>query len=328
MSTYFQELAQAVLHLPEGLGTTYALVVQRQGQILFEGYNGILPGSGRTVDADTPLLSWSMAKSVVQLLVGMAHDDGLLDVDQPAKVVEWQGLDDPRRAITIRNLLQMRSGLRWVEEYTADRPSNVIEMLFGPGKADVAGYAASLPLANAPGSTWVYSSGTTNILSRLLGDALTAQGTTTLEYLNDRLLRPCNIAPVNRQTATHDDAGTWIGSSFLYLTGKDWLSLGSLALDNGTRNARQVVSSRWIDDARQQLPPCEGTQTEQYGYSSHWWLWPGNSATPDAFAMFGYEGQHVIVVPSKQLVVVRLGATPDSRKHLVRSAMHRLIEAA
>jgi CubicO group peptidase (beta-lactamase class C family) len=327
MTDYVAELCESIRDLPEGLGTTYALVVVRAGETVYEGYNGTLPGSNRVVDAATPLLSWSMAKSVLQLLMGIAHDDGLLDVDQPAAVPEWQEPNDPRRNITIRHLLQMRSGLQWIEDYSPDQPSNVIDMLFGPGKADVAGYAASMPLAAEPGSTWLYSSGTTNILSRILRDALRAVGTTTLAFLNDRLLVPCGIAEVTPKTAVHDEQGTWIGSSFLYLTATEWTKLGRLMLANGSWNGVEVVSPRWIAEARQVLEPCTGTAGEQYGYSHHWWLWPSNSATPDAFAAHGYEGQHVIVVPSKELVVVRLGSTPDTNKHLVRSALHRLIEA-
>ena len=315
------DLCAAILNLPDGLGQTFAVLVDVDGETRFEGYGGVLPGSAQVVGPETPLLSWSMAKSVTHLLTGCAHDDGLLDVEAPAPVAEWA--HDERQNITIRHLLQMTSGLRWNEAYTPDGPSDVVEMLFRSGQHDVGGYAVQSPLVAEPGTTWVYSSGTTNILCRVLRDVLQTAGTDTRSYLNDRLLGPAGIGSVAESQCRVDATGTWIGSTFLYLTGSEWLRLGRFMLDGGRSNGAQVVAPRWVAEASTEGSVPTG---EPYRYSNHWWLWPLGSATPDAFAAFGYEGQHVVMVPSKNAVVVRLGATPDAHKPFVRAMIHRLIE--
>jgi CubicO group peptidase (beta-lactamase class C family) len=328
LTEHTQDLIHQLTYLPDGLGTTYSVVVEQGGQVLAETYNGTLPLSGTVVEPTTPLLSWSMAKSITHLLLGIAHDEGLLDVDGVAPVPEWAAdPSDQRQRIMMRQLLQMSSGLQWNEAYTLDAPSNVVEMLFGKGKQDVGAYAASMPLAGSTSTTgpsWMYSSGTTNILCRILETALRAHGTDTISFLNSRLLVPAGIAPVTEKTAKLDEVGTWIGSSFLYLPATDWARLGRLMLGGGVANGQRVISQRWIAEAQQ---PCSAPTNEEYGYSNHWWLWPTRSATPDAYAAFGYEGQHLIMVPSKDVVVVRLGSTPDDKTKWIRSMLHRLIES-
>ncbi len=325
ISEYSRGLIEQLTQLPDGLGTTYSVVVEIGGSVVAATYNGSLPMSGTVVDSTTPLLSWSMAKSVTALLIGLAHDEGWLDVDRSPNVPEWLvDPNDKRAEITVRHLLQMSSGLRWNEAYTLDAPSDVVEMLFGTGKSDVASYAAASKLDAQPGTRWVYSSGTTNILCRYLESVLRANGTDTISFMNNRLLVPAGIAPVTAKQATLDDHGTWIGSSFLYLPATDWAKLGRLMLNGGMVNGRQIVGHRWIAEAQ---TPCVAETGEMYGYSNHWWLWPQASATPDAFAAFGYEGQHLVMVPSKDLVVVRLGSTPDDKVQWIRSLLHRLIES-
>jgi CubicO group peptidase (beta-lactamase class C family) len=325
VSTYLHELAGSISKPPAGLGTTYALMVVQHGEVIIEHYNGVLPMSERPVTAQVPLLSWSMAKSVTQSALGLAHDDGLLDVDAATGIAEWA--NDDRHHITVRHLLQMTSGLEWNEDYVDGTSSDVIEMLFGGGAADVAGFARNKPLVATPGTTWNYSSGTTNILTCLLKERLAICGTTMYTYLRDRLFAPIG-ATVTEEQFKFDAAGTWIGSSFLHLTSRDWARYGELYLNNGCVNGKRVLGQRWVDEAKTQGSLVGGSPLgDQYGYSNHWWLWPSNSATPDAFSAFGYEAQHVIVVPSKNAVVVRLGQTPDAEKLLLRSLLHRLIEA-
>ncbi len=323
MTPYLEELIGQCVDLPAGLGTTFGFMASVDGEVIAEHYRGILPGSERVVSNDVPLLSWSMAKSVTQSLCGLAHDDGLIDIEQPAPVKEWA--NDERVNITLRHLLQMSSGLQWVEEYSPNQPSDVIEMLFGAAQGDAAAFARAKPLTEQPGTVNLYSSGTTNILCRILEDALQQhEGISLLDYLQQRLLDPIGASFDPGTDARRDAAGTWIGSSFLYLRAQDWLRFGLLYLNEGTVDGRTVLNPRWVTDARTKTT---ARSTDHYGYSNHWWLWPPSSATPDAFAACGYEGQHVIVVPSKRAVVVRLGSTPDSQKHLVRALLHRIIEA-
>ena len=134
---------------------TLAVVVQHRGEVVAEAY-------ADGVAADTTLISWSMAKSITHALVGLAQMDGLLDVQAPTGIALWQS--DDRRNITLQHLLEMRSGLAWIEDYVEGNESDVIDMLFGSGKVDHATYATNKPLASAPGSEWYYSSGTTNIV--------------------------------------------------------------------------------------------------------------------------------------------------------------------
>ena len=166
---------EALFERPSDEGVSLALVVQQHGEIIAERY-GVRPGNlfetePAPVTAATPLISWSIAKSVAQAALSMLVGDGLVRPLDPAPVPEWQGTD--REAITVVDLLEMRSGLAFVEDYVDGEASDVIEMLFN--RPDTAAYAASLPLSSRPGTTWSYSSGTTNILSaiarRVVGEA-------------------------------------------------------------------------------------------------------------------------------------------------------------
>ena len=154
-------------------GHTLALAVMQAGEVVFERY-GTQPdtafGPGGPVTADTTLISWSMAKSITHAAVGVLVGNGLLDPAAPAAVPSWAGT--PKGEITLQQLLEMRSGLRFVEDYVDGSVSHVIEMLFGEGKDDVAGFAAAQPLDHRPGEVWNYSSGTTNIVARIAGDVV------------------------------------------------------------------------------------------------------------------------------------------------------------
>jgi len=150
-------------------GTTYAVVVVQGGRLLLERYGGALPHFDRPpepVEPQTPLLSWSMAKSVLHSAVGVLVGEGRLHLDEAPGVPGW---DDDRSAITLDQLLQMRDGLRWDEDYVDAGVSDVIEMLFGAGQDDVAGYAEARPLAHEPGTVFNYSSGTSNVVAAVVG---------------------------------------------------------------------------------------------------------------------------------------------------------------
>jgi CubicO group peptidase (beta-lactamase class C family) len=144
------------------IARTHALAVVQHGERVFERY-------APEFDADSTFISWSMAKSMTSALCGVMVDRGEIDIEAPAAVPEWQGDGDPRHAITLRHLLEMRSGLEWNEDYVDGTVSDVIEMLASP---DMAALAASKPLEHDPGTHFFYSSGTTNIISRILGSHL------------------------------------------------------------------------------------------------------------------------------------------------------------
>jgi CubicO group peptidase (beta-lactamase class C family) len=286
-----------VTDAPHGL--SLALVVMHRGEVVLERY-GTQPdtifGPGGPVTADTTLISWSMAKSITHAAVGLLVDDGLLQLDQPAAVAEWRGT--PKAAITLQNLLDMRPGLEWVEDYVDDSVSHCLEMLYGDGKDDMATYAASLPLIHQPGTVWNYSSGTTNIICRIIGDAVGGGRQGMESILRTRLLEP---AGMHSAIPKFDTRGTFVGSSYVYATARDFAHFGELYRNDGVVDGRRLLPEGWRDHARTFVAedPEDG-----FGYGRHWWLWPD---LPGSFACHGYEGQYTIVVPDRELVVVHLG---------------------
>ncbi len=304
-------LRSAVDHLlsqPKDLGVTHALLVAQGGRIITEGY-------GPETTADTTLISWSMAKSVTQNLFGLMVGDGLLSIDDPAPIAEWAR--DERANITIRDLLAMRSGLRFVEDYVDDSISHCIEMLFGAGKADVGGYAASQPLEHPIGSLFSYSSGTTNILCRIASQLLGPGPEGVGRYLNQRLFGPLGMTSA---IPKFDEVGTFIGSSFLYATARDFARFGEFNRLDGVWGGRRLLPAGWVSYARTPTPVPE---TENYGYGAQWWLWPWT----DSFAAHGYEGQRIMIVPEAELVVVRLGKTPEPSNPILRAALEAIVNA-
>jgi CubicO group peptidase (beta-lactamase class C family) len=298
----------ALLAQPDELGVTQALVVVQGGRILAEGY-------GPETTADSTLISWSMAKSVTQNLFGLMVGDGLLSIDDRAPIAEWA--NDERAAITIRDLMAMRSGLRFIEDYVDDSISHCIDMLFGAGKDDVAGYAASQPLEHPIGSVFSYASGTTNILCRIASQLLGPGPDGVGRYLDDRLFGPLGMTSA---TPKFDAAGTFIGSSFLYATARDFARFGEFNRLDGVWNGQRLLPEGWVSYARTPTPVPE---TENYGYGAQWWLWPWK----DSFAAHGYEGQRILIVPEAELVLVRLGKTPETANLALRSALEAIVEA-
>ncbi len=294
------------LSQPPELELTLAIVVIKDGEIIAEGYG---PGAG----VDHTFISWSMAKSMTHAVYGLLTLDGLVDVNEPAPVAEWA--NDDRRNITIQHLLNMRSGLRFAEDYVDAGTSDCIAMLFGEGQADTAGYAAGLPLDHEPGTVWNYSSGTTNILCRIAGQRIGGGQAGMAAYLQSRLFDPCGITSA---IPKFDAAGTFIGSSFVYATARDFARFGLLYLNDGVVNGQRILPEGWVDHAREAIPVPE---TETYGYGAHWWLLPEFGA----FSCNGYEGQRIVVLPSQNAVVVRLGKTTAANSDTLNARLHDLL---
>ena len=289
--------------------TTLAVVVQHRGEVVAEAY-------AIGVTADTTLISWSMAKSVTHALVGMAQMDGLLDVRMPTGIASWQ--NDDRRLITLQDLLEMRSGLAWIEDYVEGNESDVIDMLFGSGKEDHAAHAINKSLTSAPGSEWYYSSGTTNIVARLLGNALgdkKGSSDKTRSFIQKRLFDAIGMASATMQ---FDAAGTFVGSSFVYATARDFAKFGELYLRDGRCGAKQVLPVGWVDHARAQTVIDDETGQ---GYGAHWWTQPGERGSLIAS---GYEGQQILVLPERDLVIVRLGKTISEKRSAVRAGLYEI----
>jgi len=270
---------------------TRAVVVVHRGRIIAERY---APGFG----ADMPLPGWSMAKSATGALVGGLVARGAWRVDAPAPVPEWGTPGDPRGAITIDQLLRMSSGLEFGERYD-DPLSDVNVMLWA--SSDTGAFAAAKPLAHPPGTHWEYASGTTNILARAMRDRL---GEHYAAYPRRALFGPLGMASAVLEP---DATGTFVGSSFMYATARDWARLGLLFLGDGTWNGERVLPQGWARAAA--IPAQSGSR-----FGTHWWLRlkrPQGAAPvalpADTFHAGGHAGQYVTVVPSHALVIVRLG---------------------
>jgi CubicO group peptidase (beta-lactamase class C family) len=299
-------------------GLSLALVVQHRGRVVFEQY-GVQPdtvfGAGGAVDRDTTLISWSMAKSMTHAALGLVVGDGLLDPSAPAPVEEWRDTD--RAVITLDQLLEMRPGLLFVEDYVDDQVSHCLEMLYGSGKDDMAAYAASQPLIHPPGAVWNYSSGTTNIVSRIIGRAVGGQ-TEMERLLHQRLFGPIGMTSAQPK---FDPAGTFIGSSYVYATARDFAKFGQLYLDDGCVDGNRLLPAEWRDHAR---VPVSFDDEGGFGYGRQWWLWPQFEGS---MACHGYEGQYTVVAPDRDLVVVHLGKSPVATRQPLVQAMATIIDA-
>jgi CubicO group peptidase (beta-lactamase class C family) len=284
---------------PTTHGKTLALLAVHRGRLVFERY---APGTGA---ADT-LPSWSMAKSMTHAAVGILVGESRLDPLAPATMAAWQDAGDPRRAITLEHLLRMVDGLDFVEVYEATGRSDVIEMLFGSGKEDVAAYMAARPLAHPPGTYWNYSSGTSNVVAAIAG-AVVGGGRDGMEAF----LRGALFDPIGMRSAKprFDPAGTFIGSSFVYATAQDFARFGLLYLRDGVWDGKRLLPAGWVDHARTPTPASFG----QYG--AHWWLALDGTRI---FTANGFQGQYIVVDPERDLVLVRLGvSTPEQRAAVV-----------
>jgi CubicO group peptidase (beta-lactamase class C family) len=285
---------------------TKAVVVIHKGQLVAEKY---APG----IDSATPLIGWSMTKSVTNLLTGLLVHDGRLALDQPAPVAAWHSkTGDPRAEITIDQLLRMSSGLEFEEEYALF--SDVTRML--AVEPDAGGFAASKPLLAEPDSLWYYSSGTSNILSGIIRRTVGGEDRQYYDFAQQRLFNPLGIYTASIET---DYNGTYVGSSFMYASARDWARLGQLCLQNGRWQGQQLLPADWIQYSTSPTPT-----NPRNNYGAHFWLnadpadtqqertWP--SLPADTYSMNGFQGQRVVIVPSKDLVVVRLGFSGGKKR--------------
>ena len=295
------------------IALTYAVLVVQGGRVVTERYHGALEHFDRAptpVTAETPLLSWSMAKSMLHAVVGLLVGEGRLDLDAPAAVPEWADPGDPRHAITLRQLLAMQDGLDFTEDYTDDRVSDTIEMLFGDARADMAHYAADRPLAAPPGTRFNYSSGTSNIVSGVVARTV-GPSEPYARFLHSRIFGPIGMTSADPE---FDEAGTWVGSSYLRATARDWARFGLLYLRGGCWDGRRILPEGWVDYARTMVAADpDGTP-----YGAHWWGQIGDTLESlNALGVFrasGYEGQTITICPALDLVLVRLGKTPLERE--------------
>ena len=272
-------------------GQSLSFVAIHRGQLVAERY-------GESSSPDEKLISWSMAKSVTQALIGVLVKEDALSIDQTKVLEQWSDPSDPRSAITIDHLLRMVPGTLFNEDYVDAETSHCIEMLFGTGNTNMSDYTAALPLIAEPGTVFNYSSGTSVLLCRILAEAV-GRGADFTAWMNRVLLDPIGMAA----EPTFDDAGVWVGSSFLKATARDFARFGYLYLRDGVWDGTRILPEGWVDYARTQQAKDE----DGVGYGAHWWIW---SPDPNVFYASGYETQRILVDPANDLVLVRLGKTP------------------
>ena len=296
------------------LGETRQVVIIQGGRLVYEQYaSGYGP--------DTRLISWSMAKSVTQALVGTAVLQGLVDIDKPMGNLHWTP-DDPRARIPWLDWLQMTDGLRYFEIGAPLERSDAARKLFGPGRLDVAQYCSGLPLIHTPGTVWNYDSCGFVLLSDALTRAVAphpasseARRAAMLKWMRSSLFDVIGM----RVQPEFDATGLYYGSAMIFGTARDFARLGLLYLRDGVWDGRRVLPQGWVDFAR---TPAPGTNADIYG--AGWWLNPqrgrgrplpvliDTGTQRDAFRAQGFQGQVLMDIPSKDLVIVRLGLTPDA----------------
>ena len=278
---------------PEVPAKTRGVVVIYNGQLVHEAYS-------KEFNKQSAQLGWSMTKSVTNMLFGVLDQQGRYDINTPAPIKEWTS--DERSKITTDHLLRMSSGLYWEEVYS--NVSTATNMLYT--SANMGAFALDQKAKSAPDTEWYYSSGTTNILSKILRDEL---GDSYYHFAQDELFTKLGVTTA---VIEPDAGGTHVGSSYMWASARDWARLGQLYLNNGYWYGEQIISANWVNYTIQPTPKAPKGE-----YGAQWWLNAGEKKNSenrllkevptDMYMMDGYEGQRVFVVPSSSLVVVRLG---------------------
>ncbi|VTU37181.1 serine hydrolase domain-containing protein [Variovorax sp. PBL-E5] len=304
---------------------TQAVVVIHKDRIVAERY-------ASDVGVDTPLTGWSATKSVTNALIGILVRQGKLDIHAPAPIMAWADPRDPRHAITIDQLLRMNSGLDMGQSLTSSvltafDPS--AQMIFVD--ADTAAMAQRAPLAYPPGTHWNYTNANTQLLSRIVRDQAGGTAAATLGFARRELFDKLGMQHV---TLEFDAAGTPIGASHMWASARDWARFGLLYLHDGVVGGQRILPAGWVDDS---AAPTSGS--EDFGYGAGFWTnrGPGAGARyrirhgmpADAFMARGSNGQYVVIIPSKDLVIVRLGPawTPRDDMERVAQFTREVIEA-
>jgi CubicO group peptidase (beta-lactamase class C family) len=281
-----------------------AVVVIDHGHLVAERY-------GAGFSPKTPLLGWSMSKTVMAGVIGMLVKDGKLTLDQTG----FWPVGDPRATIRIADLLAMSSGLHFNESYGA--VSDVTSMLYL--QSDMAAFAHDQPLEHPVGEAWSYSSGTAVLLSRIMQDAA---GPNSADFISQRLFQPLGM---NSATMEADEHGTLVGSSYMYANAHDWARYGQFLLQGGVWKDQRMLPEGYV---AMMATPVKASGGE-YGMGQTW-LFTANEAVgipPDTFYLSGHDGQTVAVIRSRQLVIVRMGLTPNTTGYSPQPLLKAILSA-
>lgn len=306
---------------------TRAIVIMQNGDIIAERY-------AEGYDRSTRFISWSMAKSVTSVLIGILVSDGRLALDEPAPVAEWQRPGDPRGAITLRQLLHMASGLDHIEAGNPPYESDEVRSLFLDGAQNAAGYAKAKTLEAKPGEQFEYSTNTSIILADIITRQLTDSSNPDVRqqamarFIKGRLTDPLGLPSMFPE---YDAAGTMLGGSLIHATARDWAKFGEFLRNQGAVNGNQILPKSWVRfmTTSSDLDPA---------YGGHIWLNKARTggrntvlfpdkAPGNVFAMLGHLGQQVIVAPHKRVTMVRLGKTQDDVGRPIHEKMGDILAA-
>lgn len=303
-----------ILADPVLLGPSFrAVVVVKDGRIVGEAY-------GDGFNERTPLLGWSMTKTVTAVLVGLLESEGRISVESTALFREWSG--DGRRDISLADLLAMESGLRFNESY--GDVTDVTRMLYL--EPDMGAYVASLPAEAAPGTRFNYSSGETVLISRYWMSRFSNQAD-ALAFPRQALFDRIGMRSAVLEA---DQAGTFVGSSYLYATARDWARFGLLLADQGRWAGQQVLDAAVVARIAEPSTASGGAYTKGQAWKDGSGGQDADYGLPeDAVWMSGHDGQSVAILPSDRLVVVRLGLTPrrlDYKPHALVAAVRQALQ--
>ncbi|QKX15585.1 serine hydrolase [Microbulbifer sp. YPW1] len=270
---------------------TRALVVVQNGQLVAESY-------GAQVTPQTPLLGWSMGKSLTAMMLGRLQAlQPELEITTPL-FPQWR---DERQQVSLENLLQMSSGLDFDETYAPG--SDATRMLFNAHSASE--IALQSQLAHSPGTHFSYSSGTTNLLARWIYEQLGGNPQSNVDFFRQQILAPLGM---QHTTFEVDASGVFVGSSYIYASARDWARLGLLMLQDGKWNSEQLLPEGWVTAASS---PNGSSNDSGYGYQ--FWLNDAGESLrypelpQDSYFMLGNRKQAVMISPSTDTVIVRLG---------------------
>ena len=288
-----EEISKRLINDNAYNGDAFAFIVLHKGVPVAESYKP-------QFDRKTRLLSWSMAKSFINAMVGILVKQGKLDIHKPVGLDQWK-LDE-RSKITLNDLMQMQSGLKWNEDY--GNRSDVTLMLHC--ESDMGHFALDRPLAYPCGTHWYYSSGSTNIVSMLIRKQF-ASDSAYYVFANNQLFNKIGMPDAVFEV---DPTGTRIGSSYLYATARDYARFGLLFQNDGVFTGERILPEGWVKYTTTPASDANGI------YGSFFWLNRSKrlpSAPEDMFACDGHDGQHIFILPTQQLVVVILGYSPTSK---------------
>lgn len=306
---------------------TDALLIMHKGEIVFEKYD-------RSHNENKKHVLWSISKSITSLLLARAEAEGF--IKRTDSICKTPGLKQKHCNISFENILRWTSGLKWLEEYeNSDKipKSSVIAMLYGEGYKNMQNFVLEQDAEALPGQQWRYSSGDSVLLASLLPAVL--KSSDTIQAFEKYLYSPLGITD---WTIEQDGAGNAVGSSHFYLRARDLLKIGQLVLQKGQWQNKQLLPKDWLDFILTVTPAYKTHRKDHKGKhigGGGFWInkkssakeevpWP--YAPKDTILATGHWGQYLVIVPSLDLVAVRLGDTRD--KSFTNSEFIRLLVEA